>query len=163
MAATAVNVVRGDMGAFYVSIDDVTFDSSYPSGGYSMAGIIPLQTILGMDEVGGNAGAIGYYPFWNTATNKLLFAVGAAFTPTASPTVTVIGSQSSANTNLQIYPNSGNAGVLGSTASIGTQVIAGSTFGLTLGLQSSGQISFAQLTTGTNLSTVTERMLSIGY
>ena len=163
MAATAKNILRGDMGAFYVSIDDVTFDTSYPTGGYSLASIIPLQTIFGSYPLGGVTAAMGYSFYWNTATSKLQITVSASITPTASPTVTVIGSQGNSTTPLQISPNSNNAGVLGTTTAIGTQIIPASTFGIALGLQASGQLAEAELTAATNISTLTQRMMSVGY
>lgn len=163
MAATATNVVRGDAGAFYVSIDKVTFDSSYATGGYSMGSIIPINTILGMQQVGNNTAALGYNVYWNTATSKLQVTTSASFTPTATPTVTVIGSQSNAGTPLQINPNSGNAGVLGTTTAVGTQTIAGSTFGLALNLGALAAAAETEVSNGTNLSTLTVSMITYGY
>ena len=163
MAATAKNIVRGDMGAFYVTVDDVTFDTSYPLGGYSLAGIIPLQTILGCDPMGGTTAGSGYSPFWNTGTSKLQLLTGASVTPTATPTVTVIGSQAASGAPLQITPTSGNAGVLGTTGAIGTQIIPAATFGITLNLGATGQTALAEVTAGTNVATIVARMMSIGY
>jgi hypothetical protein len=78
MAISAVNVVRGDSGAFIVSIDDITLDTSYSSGGYSVAGVVPLNSVLGMVCVGGNTASLGYVPVYSTTTGKLLIYVASS-------------------------------------------------------------------------------------
>ena len=75
----AVNVARGDLGAMYASLDTLTFDASYPTGGYAVVGEVGLQTILAMTQIGGNAASVGltfeYIPNATAATGNLLVSV----------------------------------------------------------------------------------------
>jgi hypothetical protein len=87
MAATAKNIWRGGVGSAYASLDDITFDASQPTAGYSMAGLIGLQTILGSTPMGGNSGALGYEVFYTspvspaTAGNLFVYQSGGSGSP----------------------------------------------------------------------------------
>jgi len=155
MAATAKNIVRGDVGgAGYLSIDDVTFDNSYATGGYSVSGIIPINNIQAMTQVGGTTGSGGYEAIYNTTTGKLQIFVSAA----VNPTVTITGGSSTATSVPLVVSTAGTAGILGATGAIGTITIAGSTFGIQ---QAAGAL--VEVGNGTNLSSIVARMLTIGF
>jgi hypothetical protein len=155
MALTSVNAIRGDLGAAgYISIDDITFDASYPAGGYAVPASIPIYTILAMTEVGGATASGPYEFFWNRTTSKLQVFVS----PAINPTVTIIGGQSTATSVPLVVSTAGTAGILGATGAIGTITIAGSVFGI-----SQTQGGLAEVTAATNLSTVVARMMTIGF
>ena len=68
-----------------VVIYDLTPDTSYPSGGYAIAGAdIGMKNIDGVQFIGGNAAAGRLIPWWDNVNKKfmLLFPTGGA---TASP------------------------------------------------------------------------------
>ena len=163
MAATSTNIVRGDMGAFYVSLDTFTCDASYPTGGYTLPGSIPLATVLGMLQAGALTAGQGYEPSYNYTTGKLQVFVSAAVTPTASATVTVAGSATTTSAVLSMFPATGNVGVLGTTAAQAAQVIPGATFGIAVGVGTVAKAALAEVTVGTSLAGVAFNMLSIGY
>ena len=78
MAISAVHVqgTRNAEGRYWSTIVDITLDSSYPTGGYS---IQPKDvgmglTIFGMEVIGGNATANGRKAHWDTANGKLMLA-----------------------------------------------------------------------------------------
>lgn len=92
MAAKSTNVVRGDWGAFYASIDNMGFDSSYTTGGYAVPSSVALQTIVGLEPLGGNTASQGYLVSYNTQTSKIQF-----FWPAGSAAV---AAEITAGTNL---------------------------------------------------------------
>lgn len=72
MAATSVNKGRFDWGAAYASIDAVTFDASYATGGYAVPSSIGITAgTLGMFSMGGNTAMNGYMTKYNVQTNKI--------------------------------------------------------------------------------------------
>ena len=75
MAATSTNLVRGDMGAFYASIDNIALDASYPTGGYAVPASVGIGAnfgkILGMAWMGGNSAAQPYDLTYNQQTGKI--------------------------------------------------------------------------------------------
>lgn len=70
---------------------DITFDSSYTSGGFAIAPAkVGLKHILGVQFYGGNAAALGYVPYWDRANAKIVLLHDkaiAAITPTDSKEV----------------------------------------------------------------------------
>jgi len=101
MAATAVNVAFGASGGHYVSIDDITFDAS-PASGYSVAGIIPLNTVLGMAQVGGNAAALGYGTSYTVPTGTAKTGTLYVTVCSASGSVQAIASSSLAAVTIRM-------------------------------------------------------------
>jgi hypothetical protein len=71
MAATATNVKFGTMLGGYGSIDNIAFDSSYATSGYSVPATIALAKIYGMAQVGINTAGVGYQVSYNAQTGKL--------------------------------------------------------------------------------------------
>lgn len=82
------------MGLTYVQIDqdcgarfrqqmvDITFDSSYPTGGETVsASAIGLGTIYGLSLIATDTEAAGYVIQYNYVTNKLMAFTSAGFTP----------------------------------------------------------------------------------
>ena len=71
MAATSTNVFRGDVGAAYVSIDKLSFDASYTTGGYTVPGTIGMTSIFGLHQKATNTAGIGYLIVYNSQTSKI--------------------------------------------------------------------------------------------
>lgn len=64
---------------------DITFDSSYASGGEALAAAnVGLKHLLGVQFLGGNAAALGYVPYFDSANNKVVMLRSGALTPTDS-------------------------------------------------------------------------------
>jgi hypothetical protein len=83
MALTFAKVLDASdyWGAQPVTVWDITFDNSYPSGGYTIAaGTVGLRVIMGVDLVGGNTAALGQEYYWNNVTGKLMVLMAAAAT-----------------------------------------------------------------------------------
>ncbi len=75
-AENVVGSLRSDM-------YDITFDSSYASGGESLvAAAVGLKNLLGVQFMGGNAAALGYVPYWDSANDKVVMLRTAATAPT---------------------------------------------------------------------------------
>ena len=103
MALTFTSVVGGGdvWGRHRVDLRTITGDSSYPTGGYAIAGpTIGLRSIVGMIPLGGATAALGLFPFWNTTTNKLQF-----FYPTETGTSPNVGGEVPNGTNLSTITN----------------------------------------------------------
>lgn len=99
---------------------DITFDNSYPTGGYAVTGaMFGLRLLMGMDFIGGNAGAGALLCAFRTDTNKIQ-----VFYPTgggaASPTtIAAPAIASGATTVTSAAANGANDLVPGQGAEVG--------------------------------------------
>lgn len=87
--ALSYTVVPGGenvLGRHRSNMYDITFDSSYTSGGFAIAAAkVGLKHILGVQFFGGNAAALGYVPYWDKENAKIVLLHDkaiASYTPT---------------------------------------------------------------------------------
>lgn len=74
MALTISNFRRDSIGSVRQNTFTVTGDSSYPTGGYSLAPIsVGFHNVVGWDTDFMYNGTNGYVAKYNQSTNKLLF------------------------------------------------------------------------------------------
>lgn len=144
MALTLGSVfVRSSAGNKRFHYGTINFDSSYPTGGYTIApALIGLHTIEHMAVISTS----GSDAFYNFSTGNI--QVGNHL-----PNIVVTGGQGAASA-LQINPDS-NAGVLGKTQAT-TRTIPPDTFGFL----SSGK--FVETANATNLSGIAARYEALG-
>ena len=92
MAATSKLVYRCDLGDLFGEIDQITGDSSYPSGGYAVPSSVGIGTLLGVTTMGMNTAGQGYTVSYNTTTGKLqyLWPAGSAAVMAEITTGTVL-------------------------------------------------------------------------
>lgn len=97
MTVNFLKKFEAQLGNLRAAFFDVTFDSSYPTGGElfdhtTIAGRY-FKAIAGVQMVGGNAAAAAYLHQWNSTTRKLqiFYPTGGSATPAAlaDPTTTV--------------------------------------------------------------------------
>jgi hypothetical protein len=84
MALTRVTVPDSEdvFGKQRVVSQDITLDTSYPTGGYSIApASLGWSEIKGVTIIGGNATAGGYKAHWDTTNKKLMVFTAGGFTP----------------------------------------------------------------------------------
>jgi hypothetical protein len=141
-------------GATPVAIFDVTLDAAYPSGGYGLdPSLIGLRGIAGIQWIGGNSVAWGLLFNWDTTNNKFVvsYPTGGATNPGTTLSNPVATASS---TGVGTIPAGGVT--VQSTAANGAIV----TVSIPAGPLTAGQGK--QVTTGTNLTTVTVRVLFFG-
>ena len=152
-------------GKHRVKVFDITLDSSYPTGGYSLTATdLHWSQLDSVEVISGNSASGGYVFNWDTVNKKLMAFYGAAgATPagTISGNVTVVGG--SIGEAIGINPDS-NAGVLSKAAAttrtipIATFLGAAPTFTGTAG--SAGGLT--EVGNGSSLATVVVRARCIG-
>lgn len=149
---------------------DITLDTSYPTGGYSLpASALGWSQINGAVKLGGNSTAGGYEVHYDTVNAKLMVFRSAGFTPAGtngtsavSGNVTVVGG--AIGEAIGINPDS-NAGVLSKAAATNRTIPIATFLGAapTAAAQTfTGTAvaagALAQVSNGVNLSTVTVRV-----
>lgn len=143
---------------------DVTFDSSYVTGGEPFtARDVGLLSVYQIIAGGGNAAAGAYHLHYDTANSKLMVFRSGGATPagTISGNVTVVGG--GVGEAIGINPDT-NAGVLSKAAAtnrtipIATFLGAAPTFTGT----AIGAAAFSEVANAVNLSTLTFRLRFVG-
>ncbi len=143
---------------------DATFDSSYLTGGEVVDGnSFGLSVVQGGIHQGGNALSGAFHPHFDTANSKLMMFRVPAFTPagTIGGNATIGGG--AAGEPLGITPDS-NAGALTKNAATARTIPLATLLGAAPAFTGTAvaQGSFAEVTSGVNLSAVTVRMLFTG-
>lgn len=158
MALTFAKVydAAGIQGTIRETFYDITFDSSYPTGGEAISPVdVGLFNVYAINAIGGNAAAAGYRFWWDTANNKMLvyFASGGG---NLSGSVVVKGG--GIGEAIGINPDS-NAGVLSKAAATDRTIPIATFLGATIGTSGS---TGTQFTNGGDLSAVTIRVRCVG-
>jgi len=162
-------------GKFQSQIVDVTFDSSYPTGGEPVAAKdIGLSIIHGARQIGAkNATSAGYVVQWDYDDKKLIVMRSAGFTPAGtngtsavSGNVTVVGG--SLGEAIGINTDS-NAGVLSKAAATNRTIPIATFLGAaptaaaqTFTGTAVAAAALVEVANGVNLSSVTVRMQFFG-
>ena len=139
---------------------DVTFDSSYPTGGEAIsAADVGLLQIYGAIPVGvgGNLSAAGYHFAWDTVNNKMLaYRAGAATGTISKPTFTVTKGAILASSELGLSADAAtgtvNNNAIASTLTLTTNSpVSAPTF-------TGSAAALAEVANATNLSAVVVRV-----
>lgn len=157
------------IGGLRWKIVDITLDTAYPTGGYSLGNnVAGLTNVVGGQPIGGNSTSGGYRPHYDAVNNKLMMFRVPGFTPAGLIAVTdgdVTVGGGAAGTALGITADS-NAGALTKAAAT-TRTIPQATFGIaatTAALTGTAVAATVQVevSNGVNLSTSIVRMLLYG-
>lgn len=159
----------GDFGQLRYQIADVTFDSSYPTGGEALPlisgkpSVGSISNVLGMIPLGAaDATSAGVVLAYKPSTGKILAMRSGAATPagTIASTLTVTKGAILASSELGLSADSAAATVNNNTiaatlalTSPVTSVFTGTAI---------AQAALAEVTNGGSLSTTTQRVMFIG-
>lgn len=169
--ALTITLVKGSesiSGRIREAFYDVTFDSSYPTGGEA---ILPkefgLANIFGIQKAGGNSASGGYSLNLDTAANKLMVFLSAGFTPAgtiAKPTFTVTKGAILASSELGLSADANTATVNNNTiAATLTLLAANSPVGAPAFTGTAvAAAADAEVANATDLSTLTFRVRVTG-
>ena len=163
-------------GKCHIMARDVTFDSSYPTGGEALPpSMFGMNEITGVSIVGYDADAAPYVVRYNYATGKLMVFTSAGFTPAGTITVNAhahdlllkdaavmdsAGSRVNAGTDLLGANTGGDITVAGAGANGGVQnTTATATFAGT----AVAAAGLSEVANGTNLSALTVRVVAYGW
>ena len=142
-------------GSLTGKIVDVTFDSSYASGGEALApSAFGLRSLVSVQVVGGNAAAGGYHFHWDNVNGKLM----AFRSPAGSVTGNVTVGGGTAGEPLGITPDS-NAGALTKNAATARTIPIATFLGAAPAIAAA---ALGEVTSAVDLSAVTVRLMGLG-
>jgi hypothetical protein len=157
------------LGPVPVSFVTLAPDASYPTGGYgtslgvSAANLYCGRGINGIIQMGNNTAGAGYILEWNSQTSKIQIFESPAITPAGTLSGNVVITGSGIGQAIGVNPDS-NSGVI-SKASAGNDTIPYATFlggALTFTGTAGSKAALAEVTNGTNLSTLTFNIFVVG-
>lgn len=108
MALSITRIAWNTRGKLRESIVDITFDSSYPTGGEAISpSSVGLGTIYGMQQIGGNAAAGAYLFHWDRTNKKIMafYPTGGAAPASLGDPSTVVPSGATTVTSSAAQPN----------------------------------------------------------